>query len=336
MPEIGMSGLMSGDRKRSVAHMAQATAPVLDSTRRQFITLLGGAAVAWPLAARAQLADRVQRIGVLMPFVESDPEGQRRVNAFLQGLKELGWIRGRNVQIDYRWVAGDDADRIRVYTAELVDLKPDVIVCQSTHAVVALKKQTRIIPVVFAQVTDPVGNGIVEGLARPGGNITGFTNFEFSMGGKWIEVLKEIDPRVARVAVIFNPDTAPHAGFILRSIEVAAPSFAAEPIAAPLHDAAGIESALAALGQRAGGGVIVMPDAFTTTHRDLIVALAARHHVPAIYPFRYMIAAGGLISYGERCTARDSTGSIVCRSHPQRDQAWRSSGPAANQIRAGH
>jgi putative ABC transport system substrate-binding protein len=271
---------------------------MFDLRRREFISLLGSASVAWPLAARAQLADGVRRIGVLMPFVESDPEGQRRVNAFLQGLKELGWIRGRNVQIDYRWVAGDDADRIRVYTAELVDLKPDVIVCQSTHAVVALKKQTRIIPVVFAQVTDPVGNGIVEGLARPGGNITGFTNFEFSMGGKWIEVLKEIDPRVARVAVIFNPDTAPHAGFILRSIEVAAPSFAAEPIAAPLHDAAGIESALAALGQRAGGGVIVMPDAFTTTHRDLIVALAARHHVPAIYPFRYMIAAGGLISYG--------------------------------------
>jgi putative ABC transport system substrate-binding protein len=271
--------------------------------RREFITLLGGVAAAWPHAARAEQPDRVRRIGVLMPFAKSDPEGQRRVNAFLQGLKESGWIRGRNVQIDYYWVAGEDADRIRTYAAELVGLKPDIIVCQSTGLVAALKEQTATIPIVFAQVTDPVGNGIVESLARPGGNITGFTNFEFSMGGKWIEVLKEIDPRVARVAVIFNPDTAPHAGFILRSIEAAAPSFAAEPIAAPVHDTAGIESTLAALG--AGGGLMVMPDAFTTTYRDLIVALAARHHVPTIYPFRYMVAAGGLISYGN--DALDST-----------------------------
>jgi putative ABC transport system substrate-binding protein len=264
--------------------------------RRTFIAALGGAA-AWPFAARAQHPERMRLIGVLMPFAEGDPEAQRRVKALLQGLHELGWSEGHNIRIEYRW-AGGDADHMRSYAADLVGLKPDVIVCQNTPVVAILRQETRTIPIVFTQVSDPVDNGFVQSLAHPGGNITGFTNFEFSMGGKWIETLKEIDPHVARIAVIFNPETAPHAGLFLRSLQTAASSFGVGLTPTPLHDPRGIEGAIATLAGEMDSGLFAMPDIFTAVHRDLIVSLAAQHRIPGVYPYRYFVIRGGLVSYG--------------------------------------
>jgi ABC-type uncharacterized transport system substrate-binding protein len=265
--------------------------------RRDFITLLGGAAGAWPLAARAQQPDRMRRIGVLQPLAANDPEAQPRVSALQRRLQELGWVDGHNVLIDYRWAPGDTA-RIRAEAADLVGLKPDVIVGSSSPVVMALRAETLTIPILFVQVIDPVALGFVTSLARPGGNVTGITTFEFTMGGKWLEILKEISPQLARVAVLYNPKTAAFAGSLLRSIAAAAPSFAMELTDTPVQDAAETGRAIDAFAQRSNGGLLVLPDVSNLLHRDLIIARAAHHRLPAIYPFRYFAVSGGLVSYG--------------------------------------
>jgi putative tryptophan/tyrosine transport system substrate-binding protein len=239
----------------------------------------------------------MRRIGVLMPLTMDDPDAQPRVTAFKRGLQELGWMNGRNVRIEYRWAAGD-ASRMRTYAAELVGLTPDVILANSSPILAALRQETRTVPIVFVIVIDPIGGGFVSNLAHPGGNITGFTNFEFSMGGKWLEMLKDAAPVVARVAVIFNPETAFYAVHFLRSVEAAASSLAVKPIATPIHDAAEIERAIDAFARESNGGLLVLPDTSTTVHRELIVALAGRHRLPAVFPFRFFATSGGLLSYG--------------------------------------
>ena len=265
--------------------------------RRAFITLLGGAAIAWPLSGSTQQLDRVRRIGVLMGFLESDPEAQARVAAFREGLQKLGWTEGRNVQIDTRWAALD-AQAMQRFAKELVGLQPDVILAHTTPATLAAQQETRTIPIVFVQVADPVGSGLVASFSRPAANVTGFTTVEPTMGGKWLEVLKEVAPRVARVASVFNPATAPYSEHYLNSFKAAAASFGVEAIVARVHDATTLESAISAQAQEPNGGLIVLPDLSMANYRDAIIALAARHRVPAIYPFRYFAASGGLLSYG--------------------------------------
>jgi ABC-type uncharacterized transport system substrate-binding protein len=267
--------------------------------RREFMTVLGGAAIGWPLAARAQ-GERMRRIGVLMGIAESDPARQSFVTAFTEALQELGWSSGRNIHIEYRWGAGD-AERIRGFARELVEMQLDLIVGHTTPVVAALKAQTRTIPIVFTQVSDPVGSGFIDGFAKPGGNITGFTNLESSMGSKLEELLKEIAPTITRVAVMFNPDTAPdHGTYFLRPVEAAAPSLHVEVIPAPVHNDAEIESAITTLVP--GTGLIVMPDIFILAHREQILALADRHRLPAAYAYRLFAASGGLLSYGTDLT----------------------------------
>jgi putative tryptophan/tyrosine transport system substrate-binding protein len=263
--------------------------------RREFMTVLGGAAIGWPLAARAQ-GERMRRIGVLMGIAESDPARQSFVTAFTEALQELGWSSGRNIHIEYRWGAGD-AERIRDFARELVEMQLDLIVDHTTPVVAALKAQTRTIPIVFTQVSDPVGSGFIDGFAKPGGNITGFTNLESSMGSKLGELLKEVAPTITRVAVMFNPDTAPDRGtYFLRPVEAAAPSLHVEVIPAPVHNDAEIESAITTLVP--GTGLIVMPDIFILAHREQILALADRDRLPAAYAYRLFAASGGLLSYG--------------------------------------
>ena len=265
--------------------------------RRQFIVLLGGAAVSRPLVARAQQPDRMRRIGWLVGLRESDPEAQRRTAAFVQELEHLGWTPGGNIQIDYRWLS-DSVERNETYAQELTALKADVLVASSTPAVKALRQKTgTATPIVFAIVTDPVSSGLVTSLASPGGNTTGFTNFEFNMGGKWLEVLKTVAPAVTKVALIYNPKTTPYAGY-LRSIETSAPSLGVELIARDVADVAEIAPVIATAGASANGGLIVFPDFFTTANNELIIAAAAQNRVPAIYPYRYFAANGGLMSYG--------------------------------------
>jgi putative ABC transport system substrate-binding protein len=265
--------------------------------RRDFITLLGGAAAIWPLAARAQQSDRMRRIAVLMSFAASDPETQLRVAAFEQGLRELGWVEGRNLRTEYRYAPGA-GELLRSYAAELVRMAPDLILANSTPVMAALQELRPALPIVFVQVTDPVGQGLVSNLARPGGNLTGFTNFEFSIGTKWLETLKQLAPRVTRVALVFNPDTAPFAGLFQRPVEAAAPSFGITPSAAAVRDAAEIERTVDAFAREPNGALMVLPDVSTVNHRDLIIALAARHRLPAVYPYRFYAASGGLLSYG--------------------------------------
>jgi ABC-type uncharacterized transport system substrate-binding protein len=261
--------------------------------RRSFITLLGGAAAAWPLAARAQQPERMRRIGVLAGLPADNPQALARNAAFLQGLGELGWNVGRNLQIDYRWGAVD-ATR---YAAELAALAPEVILAVGTSVVGPLLAATRSVPVVFVQVTDPVGSGFVASLARPGGNATGFTLFEFGISAKWIELLKEIAPRVTRAAVLL--DTAAPTGFgQLGAIQSVAPSFGVEISPINIRDATEIEPALAALGRRSNAGMVVLPGIETISHRELIITSAAQHKLPAVYPNRYFVTIGGLICYG--------------------------------------
>ncbi len=265
--------------------------------RREFITLLGGAAAAWPLAARAQQAGRVRRIGVLMGFAASDPEAQRSIAAFRQRLQELGWSEPGNVRIEVRWAAGD-AGHFEADAADLVGIKPDVILGNTSQGVTALRQKTDTIPIVFSQVTDPVGQGFVANLAHPGGNVTGFSSFEPEMAGKWLELLKEIAPGIARVVFIFNPRTASYAALYLRSIKALAPSLAVELSEAPVLDEAEIDSAMAAHRREPGAGLIVAPDVFNISHRRSIIALAARYRLPAVYTLRLFASDGGLIAYG--------------------------------------
>jgi putative ABC transport system substrate-binding protein len=266
--------------------------------RREFISLVASAAAVWPLPGHAQQADRVRRIGVLMPFSESDAEGKLELAGFAQQLQDLGWADGRNLRIDYRWSAGDPA-RMQTLAKELIALQPDVIFARSTPVMAALLKQTRTIPLVFAVVSDPVGEGFVASLARPGGNATGFTNAESSLTGKWLGLLKEIMPSINRVAFIFDPKVAPGGGsYYTKLVESAAPSFPMAPTAVSVHDAVGIERAIGDFANKPDGGLLVLPDATTNLHRELIIALAARYRVPAVYAFRYIAAEGGLMSYG--------------------------------------
>jgi putative tryptophan/tyrosine transport system substrate-binding protein len=265
--------------------------------RREFISLLGGAAAAWPLAAGAQQPDRMRRIGVLMVYAENDSEAQAWVAAFREGLQKLGWTEGRNIRIDTRWAAAD-AEAMQRFAQELVALQPDLILSQVTLTTAALLQQTRTIPIVFAMVADPVDSGFVASLSRPGGNATGFASNEGSLSGKWLELLKEIAPRVNRVAFLFNPATAPFAEYYLNPFKAAAASFAVEAIAAPVHDTSELESVVAAQAREPNGGLIIMPDAFTNVHRAEITSLAARYRLPAVYPYRFFTEIGGLLSYG--------------------------------------
>jgi putative tryptophan/tyrosine transport system substrate-binding protein len=263
--------------------------------RREFIALFGGAAV-WPLAARAQQSNRVRLVGVLLAMAPSDPEAQLRVKAFEAGLRELGWTEGRNLRLEYRWAPGD-ATLLHSQATELVGLAPDLILATSTPVLAALRQGTSL-PIVFVQVTDPVGGGFVPNLARPGGYLTGFTSFEFTIGSKWLEALKHVAPKVKRVALIFNPDTAPFAPMFWQPVEDAAPSFDVEPIQMPVRDVSEIGHAIEVFVGDGNGGLMVLPDVSTTNHRDLIIALATQHRLPAVYPYRHFAASGGLMSYG--------------------------------------
>jgi putative ABC transport system substrate-binding protein len=264
--------------------------------RREFIALLGGAA-AWPLAARAQQqAARMKRIGVLMG-VANDSEGQARIAAFKQVLQTLGWIEGANVQIDVRWTEGNVADRIRANATELVSMAPDVLLANGTPVSAALRVESQSIPIVFVAVTDPIGSGLVSNLARPGGNITGFTVFEYGMAGKWMEIIKETAPGITHIGLLHNPNNRAVAGFF--------PEFriAAQALAMPLtvldaHDANEIGREVNFFVRRPNGGMIVLPDPFTSAHRQIIISLAAQHRVPTVYPFNLFARAGGLVSYG--------------------------------------
>jgi ABC-type uncharacterized transport system substrate-binding protein len=264
--------------------------------RREFITLIGGAAATWPLATRAQQPDRMRRIGVLMSVAADDPEGQARMVAFLQGLQQLGWTDGHNVRIDTRWTAGNPDD-VRKYAAELVALAPDVILSPGSFTVGPLLGATRSVPIVFVHVPDPVGAGFVDSLARPGGNATGFTQFEYSTAGKWLELLKEIAPSVTRAAVLRDP--AINAGIGQWSaIQSAATSLGVEVSPVNVRDDGEIKRGIMAFARDAKGGLIVTGSALAQVHRNLIISLAAQHKLPAVYFDRFFVIAGGLISYG--------------------------------------
>jgi putative ABC transport system substrate-binding protein len=263
--------------------------------RREFITVLGGAA-AWPIAARGQQGDRVRRIGVLMFGDENDPVPKTYVSAFTQALSDLGWTDGRNARMDLRWASGD-INRIRTLAQESVGLQPDIILTNGTPATVAVQRETRTIPIVFVNVSDPVASGLVARLDRPSGNITGFATFEASLGGKWLELLSEIAPGLKRAAIMFNPDVAPVSTF-MPSFETAARPLKVEPIVTPVRSDVDIETAINALGREPGGGLVAVADTFTVVHRVPIIAAAARTNVPAVYWASYFARDGGLLSYG--------------------------------------
>jgi putative ABC transport system substrate-binding protein len=265
--------------------------------RREFIAALGAAVAARPLAARAQQPTGTRRLGVLLNLSENDVEAQRLVKAFRERLAQLGWADGRNLRIDYRW-AGGDIGRIRTFAKELVERSPDILVGYATPSVAALQQETRSIPLIFLSATDPVGQGLVASLAHPGGNITGFAVFEFSLGTKWMGALKQIAPTLKRVTTIFNPKTAPYYSLYLDAIEKAASSFAVESIVVEVHEDADIERAISTLSREPDSGLIAMPDSFNMVHRRTIIALVDRYHLPAMYYFPFFARDGGLISYG--------------------------------------
>jgi putative ABC transport system substrate-binding protein len=265
--------------------------------RRQFITLLGGA-TAWPLAARAQQRERMRRIGVLMAYPESDPYGQTLVAAFRDGLMKLGWTESRTIRIDTRW-APPDVKLMQRFAQDLVALQPDLILTQNTPTTASVLQQTRSIPIIFATVADPVGSGFVAGLPQPAGNVTGFIDVEAGMAGKWLELLKEIAPHVARIAFLFNPPTAPGGGsYFFGSLKDAAASFGVEAITFPVHDLSELESVVATQARESNSGLIVAPDSFFNVHRAEIASLAVRYRLPAVYPRRFFTELGGLLSYG--------------------------------------
>jgi ABC-type uncharacterized transport system substrate-binding protein len=264
--------------------------------RRDFITFLGGA-TAWPLTARAQQSGGIRRVGVLMAVPENDSEYEAFLAAFREGLQKLGWAEGRNIRIDTRW-AGLDVESIQRSAKELIALQPDLIVSGGTPTTVVLKQQTSTVPIVFVNVVDPVGSGFVASFPRPGGNVTGFILMEPTMAGKWLELLKEIAPRVNRVALLFNPATTPYAEYYLNPFKAAAASFAVEAIVAPVRDTSELESVVAKQAREPNSGLTVMPSAFMNVHRTEIISLAARHRLPAAYAFRFFAELGGLLSYG--------------------------------------
>jgi putative ABC transport system substrate-binding protein len=264
--------------------------------RRAFITLLGGAAAAWPLAARAQQPSGMRRIGVLVSSAEDDLDMQARVAGFRQGLEKLGWSEDRNARIDARFAAGNP-DQFQALAKELVALQPDVIFAHSTPIVTALQRESRTIPIVFVSVSDPIGAGFVASLARPGGNLTGLLQYEEGIAGKWLAMLKEIAPRLARAALVANPKTTAY-DYFLRTAKAAAASLTIELVPNPVETTADIERAIASVARVPNSGLLLPPDTTTVLHRDLIIALAARHRLPAVYPFRVFVAAGGLMSYG--------------------------------------
>jgi putative tryptophan/tyrosine transport system substrate-binding protein len=296
--------------------------------RREFVALLGGAAAAWPLAARAQQPERMRRIGVLMGWSESDPQFRSWIDTFVEGLAQLGWGDGRNVQMIVRWASGD-VRRMRTFAKELVELQPDVILGGTTPVTAALQRETRTIPIVFVVVADPVGAGFVAGLPHPGGNITGFLNAEAAIGGKWLEMLKEIAPHVTRVAIMFNPDTAPLGGaYFLGSFEAAAQSLGVEPITAHVRSDDEIEAMITSLG---GGqsGLVIMTDSFMGVHRGTVISLAARTKVPVIGADLPSFAReGGLLSYG--ASLRD----IFRRAAPYVDRILRGANPGDLPVQA--
>jgi putative tryptophan/tyrosine transport system substrate-binding protein len=264
--------------------------------RRELIALLGGAALTRPKLALAQ--DLMRCVGMLMPFAEDDPEAVIRIAALRQKLQELGWAFGRNFRIEPRW-AGGDLDRTRMFAAELAAIAPDVILAAGTPALTALTKETRGVPIVFVAVPDPVGQGLVASLARPGGNATGFANLDFPVGGKWLELLTAIAPGVSRVILLFNPETAAGGGSsLLQLLEEGAGSLSLESTGGPVHERGDIERTIATFARGPNGGMLVLPDNFINAHRELIVALAEKHRLPAIYPSRFFVTAGGLVSYG--------------------------------------
>jgi putative ABC transport system substrate-binding protein len=265
--------------------------------RREFISLLGGAAVAWPLAARAQQADRMRRIGVLMSYLESDSEAQQQTKAFSQSLQGLGWTDGLDVRLDYRW-PGSNADRLRAHAVELVHLSPDALLAGATPAAIALKHETQSIPIVFANVADPVGQRFVANLAKPGGNISGFGAFEFSIAGKWVQAIKEIVPSATQIGVIFNPETAPFYGLFLPFIDTAAGFAGIKTNVIPIHEVADITGTINKLAEESNAGLIVLPGARFTSAREVIIATTARVRLPTVYPYGYYARSGGLISYG--------------------------------------
>ena len=265
-----------------------------DIRRREFIIRLGATAAAWPPPAGAQPSDRVRRVGVLMGIAD-DLEGEARIAVFRQALQALGWSEGRNIQFIYRWSGGDVA-HARQFAKELLSLRADVILANSTPIAVAVRETTRTTPTVFVQVSDPVTAGVVQSLARPGGNLTGFTNFEPSMASKWLELVKAIAPNITRVAYLFNPNTAPL--LYASAVETAAPSLSIKLFAAKVRNADEMEGVIEQFAREPDGALLVMPDLFTATNRQSIIALAARHRLPAVYPFRYFVASGGLMSYG--------------------------------------
>jgi putative ABC transport system substrate-binding protein len=269
---------------------------MLDVRRRHFITLLGGAA-AWPLAARAQQPERMRRVGVLLGYAEGDREAQRRIVAFQQSLLGLGWTDGGNVHVDYRFVAGD-LNRLRTYAAEIVSLAPDAIVAESTPVASVVQTETHSIPIVFVLIADPVAQGLVQSLAQPGGNMTGFAGTEPAMGGKLLELLKEIAPSVKRVAILFNPETAPYVAKYLSVINAVSASIAVDAIAIAIKDATDIEHAIESFALEPNGGLLFPGDITTIVHSELIVALGTKHRLPAIYTYSFWTARGGLMSYG--------------------------------------
>jgi putative ABC transport system substrate-binding protein len=276
--------------------------------RRHFLKSIGGAAAMWPLVARAQQLTGIRRLGMLLNLSENDVEAQRLVKTFREGLAQMGWADGRNLRIEYRW-AGGDVGRIRTFAKELVELSPDIMVGYATPSVAALQQETRSIPIVFLSVTDPVGQGLVASLAHPGGNITGFAVFEFSLGTKWMGALKQIAPSLKRVTTIFNPKTAPYYSLYLDAIEKAASSFAVESIVVEVHDDADIERAMP---REPDSGLIAMPDSFNMVHRRTIIALVDRYRLPAMYYFPFFARDGGLISHGP--DEADMSGKLLAMS----------------------
>jgi putative ABC transport system substrate-binding protein len=265
--------------------------------RREFITLVGCSAAAWPYSARAQQADRMRLIGVLMAYAESDPEGQAWVAAFREGLQQLGWAEGRNIQIATRF-ATPEVEAMQRFAKELVELQPDLILSQSTPTTAALLQQTRTIPIIFANIADPIGSGFVASFPRPGGNATGFILYEPTMAGKWMELLREIAPRVNRVAILFNPATATYFEYYMNPLKAAAASYGVEAIAAPIQDRSDLEAVFAAQARESNSSLILMPDSFLNAHGVEITSLAARYRCPTVYPYRLFTKVGGLLSYG--------------------------------------